>query len=820
MGTSVWEEKGEGSRSSNFCKAILYIAVSIAKILFQFYSFFHVTTLVGVLILLSGFGGLIFRLIESPPEDIVIQQIIHRRNQILNQILSTPLGPDKPQAIEIMLQNYERHFISAISNGTVIVNGHSEQMWTFTGSVYFCITTFTLLGYGNLAPKTNLGRIITIIYAGISVPLSSVVLEELGGKVLSVLLYIWRSSIQICLTSKNIIRGNKGNSSKNNPNKPALFCFPRTRRDRLFICESKQQTMKTSTNFHQTGEGGCSLADHNDAGRFLEHCGGISRHTTEQGGCVSVLRNSFSFDRVKQGQCEVMFQSAEATRHRGSPMLKDAVQLKEAREKREGRNCVPVINGHHNSESYGCESSVCLQSYTGAGPEFAIHKHLTTNFEKYLEASIKPGSQEYQKEIKDCTSDDLYPTSKSASISLISKFRGDPRSGYPIYETNTSNVNRMRLRKTDFGEKCIRNFRKQTNITGSPHRSCRTGISNFVFGCFTASPLRYFVIGNALWRGLSKINGKKQRRRQKRESTLCVYNKNNCAVDFEDMEEEEDSELGDEEEEDGDDIPALLNFIILFLYITAGCVVVTRFVPSMGYLDSFWFIFISLATIGYGDVVPPNQKLFVCFIPYFFVGLCLTSNVINSLISYFNEVVENFKDIAHAVQDIFEVKRKIHKIRKKQVKAKKNWQILRNHVMDGTIPDSLIEESRRYQAGIMAKEKEFVRRAYRLYFYEVFKERSRIEISRKMRQFQSITNAEEPQDLFTTPSVMRIFKGPGEKSEIRLEVRRLNRWQRVKGFFKRGYHHARHTVSKKMKARENEKKSNRREPRKGGFHFG
>jgi voltage-gated potassium channel Kch len=53
---------------------------------------------------------------------------------------------------------------------------HNIEQWNWLDSLYFSVTTLSTVGYGDLSPATDLGKIFTIIYifAGIGVILSFV----------------------------------------------------------------------------------------------------------------------------------------------------------------------------------------------------------------------------------------------------------------------------------------------------------------------------------------------------------------------------------------------------------------------------------------------------------------------------------------------------------------------------------------------------------------------------------------------------------------------------------------------------------------------
>ena len=46
---------------------------------------------------------------------------------------------------------------------------HYAENWNYLDAFYFCVMTMTTIGYGDLAPATDLSKIFTVLYAFISI---------------------------------------------------------------------------------------------------------------------------------------------------------------------------------------------------------------------------------------------------------------------------------------------------------------------------------------------------------------------------------------------------------------------------------------------------------------------------------------------------------------------------------------------------------------------------------------------------------------------------------------------------------------------------
>ncbi|VDK80587.1 unnamed protein product [Onchocerca ochengi] len=75
-------------------------------------------------------------------------------------------------------------------------------------------------------------------------------------------------------------------------------------------------------------------------------------------------------------------------------------------------------------------------------------------------------------------------------------------------------------------------------------------------------------------------------------------------------------------------VPLILVFTILLLYIAFGGLLFALFEPWT-YMDAFYFCFVSLTTIGFGDLVPENQEYVVLMLIYLGFGLAVTTMCID-----------------------------------------------------------------------------------------------------------------------------------------------------------------------------------------------
>lgn len=119
-------------------------------------------------------GALVFQFLEGGPEEqrrqnlkVFIHKFIENRSCLSSEEL--------------------REFLETVSSEAEFTLGTLENKtvstrWDFTGSFSFVVTVATTIGYGNLAPHTDLGKLIVIAYALIGIPLTFLMLQGLGQR--------------------------------------------------------------------------------------------------------------------------------------------------------------------------------------------------------------------------------------------------------------------------------------------------------------------------------------------------------------------------------------------------------------------------------------------------------------------------------------------------------------------------------------------------------------------------------------------------------------------------------------------------------------
>ncbi|ETN82735.1 Ion channel [Necator americanus] len=141
-----------------------------------------------------------------------------------------------------------------------------------------------------------------------------------------------------------------------------------------------------------------------------------------------------------------------------------------------------------------------------------------------------------------------------------------------------------------------------------------------------------------------KYTTKEKQRLMEKESRKPVKTK---TVD-DDGSSDGESELDEEEDNTSDGIVLFIAFI---LYIVIGSIAIAAYEPNMDMFEAIYFNFVTLTTIGLGDLVPQSDTYLVITLIYCAVGLALTTIAIEiaadtlKKLHYFGRKVENVANV-------------------------------------------------------------------------------------------------------------------------------------------------------------------------------
>lgn len=117
---------------------------------------------------------------------------------------------------DIVMQDFQRAVADAVKKGYDTSN--VDDRWSFSAALMFSLSVFTMLGYGNLVPRTSWGKLITVIYAVFGIPLYALYFMNMGKVLAQVFRWVYtkvyiysvkdrqrRSELDIGQTSPRIV---------------------------------------------------------------------------------------------------------------------------------------------------------------------------------------------------------------------------------------------------------------------------------------------------------------------------------------------------------------------------------------------------------------------------------------------------------------------------------------------------------------------------------------------------------------------------------------------------------------------------------------
>lgn len=141
-----------------------------------------------LLVAYTIFGGFVFQHLESQNEKETREDMKVTRWKYVSMLwnitesLNVLYEQNWTTEADAILESFTRHVFQATKKkGWDGTDRDVEVQWSFPGALLYSITVVTTIGYGHIAPKTDWGKVVTILYAIFGIPLTLFTITNLGS---------------------------------------------------------------------------------------------------------------------------------------------------------------------------------------------------------------------------------------------------------------------------------------------------------------------------------------------------------------------------------------------------------------------------------------------------------------------------------------------------------------------------------------------------------------------------------------------------------------------------------------------------------------
>ncbi|RLU22968.1 hypothetical protein DMN91_005246 [Ooceraea biroi] len=189
--------------------------IKFLRLLWKFSRFvFSHVTLISLVVAYCLIGAYAFESLEATHEKEVKRSIKNIRGNVSEKLWQITKDFDvlirenwTKQALS-ELKDFEDSLMEKMKQGWDGSEEENNIQWTFAGALFYSIIVITTIGYGHIAPKTKNGKVVTIFYAILGIPLMLLCLSNIGDVMASSFRFLyWKVCCYVCTKPPKKRRG-------------------------------------------------------------------------------------------------------------------------------------------------------------------------------------------------------------------------------------------------------------------------------------------------------------------------------------------------------------------------------------------------------------------------------------------------------------------------------------------------------------------------------------------------------------------------------------------------------------------------------------
>ncbi|XP_044260312.1 uncharacterized protein LOC123008529 [Tribolium madens] len=264
-------------------------------------------TLVSMVVSYCVLGAFTFEALEVHHEKDIKRNISKLRYNVTSHLwnLTTSLDVLREDKFKLGAETYLKEFEGAILKAMTKDGWDGEEdpnivQWTSTGALFYSIIVITTIGYGHISPKTQWGKIVTIFYAILGIPLMLLCLSNIGDIMATSFRFLyWRVCCYFCTKRPKRKRSKRG-STRSSARMTPEGRFSRSRNP------SFRRSVRTSTKSADSGFGRSEIGHYSHSDTELRYHEDSRDQHTSRGSSLPRMRPSqisrFSDSSVPQNR--------------------------------------------------------------------------------------------------------------------------------------------------------------------------------------------------------------------------------------------------------------------------------------------------------------------------------------------------------------------------------------------------------------------------------------------------------------------------------------------------------------------------------------